>query len=151
MNLYKRINTWFKDEHNGYVPFLNNWLYFNATPYILGSVSMNMVAGDRVIKEDILGNKYKEIVLAMDFVTQYDAMGTSDINIDMIDELENFNEWIELKNTRKEFPDFGGNCKVMEIVVLTNVPSMLIDTTSNLAKYQIQIKFEYIQKANIEI
>ena len=146
MNLYKIINDWFTNE---YEPFYGNWIYFNATPYIVGTVSMNAVAGDRVIKSYITGAKLKNIILAMDFVMTYDATGTSDINIDIMKELENFNSWVEEKNKLKQFPDFGINNTINKIEVLTNVPSMLVDTTQGLAKYQIQIKFEYLDESEV--
>ena len=50
MQIYKAINEWLLN----YTP-LNNWIYFNATPVITGTVAMNMVAGDRVTKEYIDG------------------------------------------------------------------------------------------------
>lgn len=146
MNLYKIINEWFTDE---YEPFYRNWIYFNTTPYIIGAVSMNAVAGDRVIKSYITGAKLKNIILAMDFVMEYDATGTSDINIDIMEELENFNSWVEEKNKLKQFPDFGIGNTINKIEVLTNVPSMLVDTTQGLAKYQIQIKFEYLDESEV--
>ena len=149
MNLYKQINDWFTDEDSGYVPFFNNWLYFNATPYIVGTVSMNAVAGDRIVRQDVAGGKVKQLTLAMDFVYNYDPTGTSDINIDIMEELENFNVWIEQKNRLMEVPNFGAYNTVKKIEVLTNVPSMLIDTNQGLAKYQIQIRFEYNDESEV--
>ena len=143
MNLYRQVNKWFTDVVSGYKPFLNIWLYFNATPYVVGTVTMNMVSGDRIVKEYITGTKVKQLTLAMDFVTAYDLQGTSDLNMDTIDELENFCRWVEEKNKSKEFPDFGTNNIIENIKVLSNVPTMLVDTTQGLAKYQIQIQINY--------
>lgn len=149
MNLYKQVNNWFMDEQIGYIPFFNNWLYFNATPFIVGAVSFNSVPGDRVVKEYIEGTKVKELILAIDFVTQYDLEGTSDINMDIMEEVENFNKWVEDRNINKQFPDFGENNIVTSVVSLSDTPSMLVDSTQNLAKYQIQIKINYNDESEV--
>ena len=56
MNLYKQINDWLIAK---YAPF-NNWIYFNATPMFAGAVTMNSVAGQRIVKKfiDKLDAKY---------------------------------------------------------------------------------------------
>lgn len=149
MNLYKQVNKWFTDEQIGYIPFFNNWLYFNATPFVVGAVSVNSVPGDRVVKNCIEGTKVKELILALDFVTEYDLSGTSDINLDIMEEVETFNKWIEDRNINKEFPDFGQYNIVTSVESLTDTPSMLVDATQNLAKYQIQIKINYNDESEV--
>lgn len=145
MNLYKKVNEWLKQ----YEPFYNNWIYFNATPYVVGSVAMNAVSGDRIVREYITGVKAKQLTLAIDFVKEYDAVGTSDVNIDIMEELENFSSWIEQNNIVKNFPDFGEFNFVQELEVLTNVPSLLIDSTQQLAKYQIQFRINYNDESEV--
>lgn len=146
MNLYKNINEWLMTF---YTPFYNNWIYFNATPYIVGAVSMNSVPGDRVVREYITGVKVKQLTLAVDFVKEYDNSGTSDINIDIMEELEKFSSWIEHQNNLKNFPDFGETNYVQDIEVLTDVPSLLVDAVQNLGKYQIQIRINYNDESEV--
>lgn len=145
MNLYKKVNEWLKQ----YTPFYNNWIYFNATPYIVGAVAMNTVSGDRVVRTYITGIKSKQLTLAIDFVREYDANGTSDINIDMMEELENFSSWIEEQNKLENFPDFGETNFIQSLEVLTNVPSTLVDNTQQLAKYQIQFRINYNDESEV--
>ena len=67
MQIYKAINEWLLN----YTP-LNNWIYFNATPVITGTVAMNMVAGDRVTKEYIDVTKLMQCLFAIDMISEYD-------------------------------------------------------------------------------
>ena len=140
INLYRKVNEWLLD----YTPF-NHWVYFNATPIISGTVAMNMIPGDRVSKEFIDGSTQRELTFSIDMVTTYDPAGTSEVNLQAVDEILMFSSWVEEKATNKDFPDFGEDCKIDKIEVLTNVPSMLIDPTNQLAKYQFQAKITYYQ------
>lgn len=145
MNLYKKVNDWLKQ----YEPFYNNWIYFNATPYTVGAVAMNTVSGNRVVREYITGIKSKQLTFAIDFVRAYDLDGTSDINIDIMEELENFSSWVELQNKNENFPDFGEYNFIQKLEILTNVPSLLVDNTQNLAKYQIQFRINYNDESEV--
>lgn len=140
MNLYKNINDWLISE---YKP-LNNWLYFNATPMNIGAVTMNSVPGDRVIKKYVDGTCKCEIIFAIDMITEYDSQGTSDINMNALDEVINFSDWLDTVNIN-DAPDLGGDKELTKMEVLTNVPSILVDNTNMLAKYQFQCKITYTQ------
>ncbi len=139
--IYGKINKWLLE----YTP-LNNWLYFNATPIIIGTVAMNMVAGDRVTQSFIDGSKKRQVVFAIDMVTEYDGSGTSDVNMDTLAEVEAFMRWIEVQ---KNTPDFGEKCNVEKIEVLTNVPNLFINEQSQLAKYQFQTRIEYKDESEV--
>ena len=141
MNLYKQINDWLLEY-----TALNNWIYFNATPYITGVVSMSSVPGDRVKRSFINGDKEKEILFAIDMVTEYDATGTSTVNLDAIDEVSHFCEWLDEQETIKNYPQFDKNCSISKIEVLSNIPSTLINQEQMLAKYQFQVRITYLQK-----
>ena len=144
MNLYKQINDWLLQYDA-----LNNWIYFNATPIIMGTVAMNSVSGDRVIREFIDGTKEKQIIFAIDMIAQYDADGTSDVNMDALDEVNHFSAWIEQQYNDKNFPDFGEFNKIIKIEVLTNVPTLLVDSTAQLAKYQFQNRITYNDESEV--
>ena len=144
MNLYKQVNEWLLN----YEP-LNSWLYFNATPVILGTAALNSVPGDRVTKEFVDGSKEKQLIFAIDMITSYDADGTSDVNMDALDEVNHFSDWIEQQYTDDNFPDFGETNTITKIEVLTNVPSLLVDATSQLAKYQFQSRITYKDESEV--
>ena len=144
MQIYKAINEWLLN----YTP-LNNWIYFNATPVITGTVAMNMVAGDRVTKEYIDGTKQKQCVFAIDMISEYDGSGTSDVNMDALAEVESFMDWLEIQNKASNFPDFGEKCITENVEVLTNVPQLLINEQSQLAKYQFQARVNYKDESEV--
>ena len=144
MQIYKAINDWLLN----YTP-LNNWIYFNATPVITGTVAMNMVAGDRVTKEYIDGTKQKQCVFAIDMISEYDGSGTSDVNMDALAEVESFMNWLEIQNKESNFPNFGEKCITENVEVLTNVPQLLINEQSQLAKYQFQARVNYKDESEV--
>lgn len=145
MNIYEKINEWLATT---YQP-LNEWLYFNATPMIVGTVAMNSVSGDRVYKRFVDGSVQRRVVFAIDMVLSYDDAGTSDVNMNAINEVNKFSEWIEEQLSLQNVPNFGKNRTIESIEVLTNVPSLLIDNTNGLAKYQFQARIEYKDESEV--
>ncbi len=145
MNIYEKINEWLATT---YQP-LNEWLYFNATPMIVGTVAMNSVSGDRVYKRFVDGSVQRRVVFAIDMVLSYDDAGTSDVNMNAINEVNKFSEWIEEQLPLQNVPNFGKNRTIESIEVLTNVPSLLIDNTNGLAKYQFQARIEYKDESEV--
>ena len=138
MNIYAKIEDWLKL----YKP-LNNWIYFNATPDIDGTVAMNSVAGDRVIKRFVDGSKQKEVLFAIDMISLYDNTGTSDINMKNLDEVYNFIEWLELQDKEKNYPTFNDYTIINKLEVLNSTPTILINTQDMLSKYQFQVRISY--------
>lgn len=138
MNIYAKIENWLKL----YKP-LNNWIYFNATPDIDGTVAMNSVAGDRVIKRFVDGSKQKEVLFAIDMISLYDNTGTSDINMKNLDEVDNFIEWLELQDKKKNYPTFNDYTIINKLEVLNSTPTILINTQDMLSKYQFQVRISY--------
>lgn len=145
MNIYEKINEWLATT---YQP-LNEWLYFNATPMIVGTVAMNSVSGDRVYKRFVDGSVRRRVIFAIDMVLSYDDAGTSDVNMNAINEVNKFSEWIEEQLSLQNVPDFGNNKTIESIEVLTNVPSLLVDNTNGLAKYQFQARIEYKDESEV--
>ena len=145
MNIYEKINEWLATT---YQP-LNEWLYFNATPMIVGTVAMNSVSGDRVYKRFVDGSVQRRVIFAIDMVLSYDDAGTSDVNMNAINEVNKFSEWIEEQLSLQNVPNFGKNRTIESIEVLTNVPSLLIDNTNGLAKYQFQARIEYKDESEV--
>lgn len=145
MNIYEKINEWLATT---YKP-LNEWLYFNATPMIVGTVAMNSVSGDRVYKRFVDGSVQRRVIFAIDMVLSYDDAGTSDVNMNAINEVNKFSEWIEEQLSLQNVPNFGKNRTIESIEVLTNVPSLLIDNTNGLAKYQFQARIEYKDESEV--
>ena len=87
----------------------------------------------------------KELAFAIDMITSYDNSGTSDVNMEALDEVQNFSEWIDSQSIDSG-PDFGEKCTIEKIEVLTNAPTLLVDTTNQLSKYQFQVKITYTER-----
>lgn len=135
-NIYKNISDWISK----YEPINNDWIYFNLINYELGFVSLNSVSMSRILKEDVTGAKTIEFVVAVNMTKQYDN-GTSDNNIEAIQEVMNFQEWVEIQYKNKNLPKFDEEDTINNIEVLENVPNMSVDADNNIAKYMFQIKF----------
>ena len=78
-------------------------------------------------------------------ITQYDNQGTSDINMQALEEVSNFTEWLDTVPI-EDAPDFGDKRIIQKMEVLTNVPTLLVDTTNQLSKYQFQVKITYKER-----
>ena len=129
---------------------MNNWIYFNATPDIVGTVALNSIPGDSVVARFIDGSKKCEILFAIDMIREYDSMGTSEVNMEALDEVNNFIEWLDSQRQDENFPDFGNTNTVRDIQVLTNVPTVLVNTQDMLSKFQIQVKVTYIDNKEVK-
>lgn len=70
----------------------------------------------------------------------YDS-GTSLTNMENLQEVENFAEWIEAS---KSLLNFGDNSTIEAVDVLTNYPELAgVDTDNSIAKYQFQVRITY--------
>lgn len=70
----------------------------------------------------------------------YDS-GTSLTNMENLQEVENFAEWIE---ANKSLLNFGDNSTIEAVDVLTNYPELAgVDTDNSIAKYQFQVRITY--------
>ena len=138
VNKYKVISDWLTSY-----PKLYDWLYFNATQMINDNTSLNSVSGERKINEFIDGSYIAELYFSISMVKGYDSE-TSLTNIDSIFEIENFMDWIDNDDNLTNL-NFGASVNLLEIDVMQNVPTILVDKEQNLAKYQFQARIKYIQ------
>lgn len=141
-NPYEVINSWLKEN---YTP-LNDWIYFNCIPASPAAVALNSVPGDAYERKFITGAVEKSVIFSIDMVQNYDPSGTSYTNLEAMNEVLQMTEWLKLQNKDMNFPPFGEGFEISMMEILTNVPSLLIDTTSGLAKYQFQGRIVYIDR-----
>lgn len=135
-NLFKLINEWLKQ----YEP-IGSWLYFNSTPVELGTTSMNTLPSSQT-KNYIDGSKDVILLFTINMVKSYDE-GTSDINMDALDEVCQFTDWIREQNDNLNYPVFGDNINVTKVEVLSTVPSLAINQTAQLAQYSFNARLIY--------
>lgn len=142
INPYSIIDEYLKTQ---YTP-LNSWLYFNATPMNPMSVSMNSVPGDAYERKFISGAVERSVIFSIDMIQYYDQSGASTVNMDAMDEVLNLTQWLALQDKEKNYPVMGERIEVSKMEILTNVPSLLVDTVAGLAKYQFQGRIIYIDR-----
>jgi hypothetical protein len=73
-------------------------------------------------------------------------------NLDTAFEARQVAEWIEEQNDARNYPDFGEDCTIDDMVVGTNEPNVNgVDRsiTPALAKYSISIKIDYIDYSKV--
>lgn len=99
MNKYQLINDWLKN----YEPLLDVWIDFNAVNNSEeGAVSLNSVPSERIISKYIDGTTRREVLFMVAMMKFYDS-GTSLTNMENLQEVENFAEWIEANKSLFEF------------------------------------------------
>ena len=119
-------------------------LSFETIEMNLGARALVPNYGDFLVKQDVLGNKYKEYTFA--FVgcelIDYGTSATNENNMNLFDE---FNEWIEEQERNKNYPDFGATeYKLEPLQNMANIAQY--DEASQLAKYMLLCKISYTEK-----
>lgn len=60
---------------------------------------------------------------------------------------QEFMDWIEEQNRKKNYPDFGKQCQIKKIENLQNMPNLAtVDWKNALAQYQIPCRVVYFEK-----
>ena len=142
INKYNEIIEWFKQ----YTP-LHTWIYFNAFPVEPDTVSVSNVPNERELDSFIDGSRRIELPFTLSLAKEFD-IGTSDINLEAMEEFENINEWVENQNAIRNFPDFGNNVLMEKVEVLETSPAVSVDNQNQIAKYQGQFKITYLERRN---
>lgn len=123
-------------------PQLYGWLFFNTIQSSVGETSL-MTDSINVLDNYIDNTKRKEYLFAIMMMKPYDT-GTSDNNIDVLAETQNFIKWIDEQDELKNYPDWV-NCLIKEISVLSEMPILSVDQDTNVAQYMIQLRIEYVE------
>lgn len=124
----------------------DNYLYFESADAYPGVRTIVPQVGDYLNKTDILGNKYKTYSFVFIGYEQIDT-GTSNINIENMQLMDSFNEWLELKAEFQDFPDFGELCSEYEIQPLQNMANLSMISDDGLAKYMLGVKINYKEES----
>lgn len=139
VNKYKKITEWLQE----YVP-LHTWIFFNVLPAEPDAVTVNSVQNERVLEEYIDGSKRVEFLFAVALAKEFDT-GTSENNLDALQEFEEISAWVETQNDLRNFPNFGNSINIEKVEVLETVPSVSVDNQNQIAKYQGQFKITYVE------
>lgn len=125
-------------------PGLQSFLYFNSMVDQIGNTAVQTVYGETWEKKFVRGHGIKQWDFAVVKIAQADT-GTSDINADETQAVQDFMDWIDAQNKAKNFPDFDG-CEILSIENLQNMPNFAgIDNNEGTAKYMFQCRVRYYQ------
>lgn len=138
---YQRITEWIQDYS-----LLFSWIFFNVVPSEPDNLTVNSVQNERELEKFIDGSRRVEFLFALDLTKEFDT-GTSDNNLEAIQEFEGIATWVESQNKLKNFPDFGENIFIESVEVLETTPSVTVDNQNQVAKYQGQFKITYIERS----
>lgn len=125
-------------------PGLQSFLYFNSMVDQIGNTAVQTVYGETWEKKYVRGHGIKQWDFAVVKIAQADT-GTSDINADETQAVQDFMDWIDAQNKSQNFPVFDG-CKILSIENLQNMPNFAgIDNNEGAAKYMFQCRVRYYE------
>ena len=110
------------------------------------TMSVNSVGTGRLIEEFVDGTRECEFLFSISLQKKYDAGGTTNTNLEAIQEFENISKWVEEKNRDQEFPAFADNELIEKVEVMTSAPTMTVDENNKVAKYLGQFKITYMEE-----
>lgn len=140
-NKYLAIINWI----NGYRP-LNEWTFFNVVLDKANTMSVNSVGTGRFIEEYVDGARLCEFLFSISLQKKFDAGGTTNTNVEAIQEFENLAKWVEEKNDNQEFPEFADNEIIEKVEVMDSAPTMTTFEDDKVAKYLGQFKITYMEE-----
>ena len=120
----------------------DNYLYFESTSAYPGVRTLVPNFGDYVRSTDILGNKYKSYTFVFIGYEQID-IGTSDVNVNNMEIMDEFNNWLETQARLENYPDFGIKCSEYDIIPLQNMANVATIEEDGLAKYMLAARIDY--------
>ncbi|MCL2311165.1 MAG: hypothetical protein FWC41_01560 [Firmicutes bacterium] len=127
-------------------PLLTDTLKFDFLGADNNSCSISPIPEDTTIKTYIDGTKVKQYSFALQ--SSFSVSENTDmINIENMKVLRSWQDWLSEQNGIKNFPDFGENCEIYKLEVLSN-PQMSQFFENGIATYQFFLRLEYIEYKN---
>ena len=137
MNKYEQLALWLSNYTQ-----INTWLHFNVVRMESGGFSLQSVPGNTIVAEYNDGSCERELIFAISMVQLYDAEQSTN-NLDAMQEVESFEQWISEQTV---LPNFGDNVTINSIEILDHVPSLSVDNENSLCNYLFQCKVVYLEQ-----
>lgn len=119
-------------------------LYFNSIVERTGDIAVETVYGETWEKRYIGVHGIKNFDFAVVKVAPA-STGTSDVNADEVQAVQDFMDWIKQQNKAGNLPQFEG-CEMISIQNLQNMPNFAgINQDENTAKYMFQCRVRYYE------
>lgn len=121
-------------------------LNFNVSPGEEGNISFLTNYSDKIRKKYIRVGFEKEYGFTI-VITRTFSDGTDDLNLDAMNFAQEFMDWIDEQDKKKNYPDFGDKCQIKKIENLQNMPNLAsVDWENMIAQYMLQCRVIYFEK-----
>lgn len=135
----------------------NNPLFFNFIHGKEDNKQIITLANEKILNRTYInGDILKQYTFTLiDFKSvTYNAIvkepGYPDDNVDDMASVQDIIDWVAEQNEIRNYPNFGSDCMIEEMRVLTDNPNLNgVDTNTSppLAKYSMSIQIDYIDKS----
>lgn len=121
-------------------------LNFNVSPGEEENISFLTNYSDKIRKKYIRVGSEKEYGFTI-VITRTFSDGTDDLNLDAMNFAQEFMDWIDDQDKKKNYPDFGNKCQIKKIENLQNMPNLAsVDWENMIAQYMLQCRVIYFEK-----
>lgn len=124
------------------VEIAGNVLNFNFSAESQNSVALVTNYSDRIVKRFVTGDMQKRYGFTIIIVQEY-ALNDDDQNLRAMNFAQEFMDWIEERNRKRIFPDFGARCQIEKMQNLQNMPNLSVNTKAGLARYMLRCEILY--------
>ncbi len=140
MTIHDSVKAYFEPKVQ---ELAGNILSFNFSPESDDSFALVTNYAGKVIKEYINGDKEKTYGFAIVIVKSYSTDG-DDLNLQCMNFVQQFMEWLESQEREKKYPVFPENCKIEKMEVLQNMPNLAgVNAEEGWARYMVQCQITY--------
>lgn len=136
-NKHKAIYEWLAD-----CPLLTDTLLFDFLNERQGSVGLSPTATDKYVRQYQHGNGIKQYLFELQAMFAV-SDSTDDTNIDNMELMDTWRDWIEAQQAAGNFPDFGSECSGYQLACLDNMPTMAMRYDNGFAKYRFPATVQY--------
>lgn len=140
MTIHDSVKVYFEPKVQ---ELAGNILNFNFSPESDDSFALVTNYAGKVGKEYINGDKEKAYGFAIVIVKSYSTDG-DDLNLQCMNFVQKFMEWLEEQERKKNYPVFPQNCKIHKMEVLQNMPNLAgVNAEEGWARYMVQCQILY--------
>lgn len=99
---------------------------------------------DYVVYEDITGSKIRHLTFSVSNYRHLSNLPNTKDNLNNMEEVQKFLDWIDTQNKEKNYPEFPDNCTIEYVKNLNNIPTTT-GMNNNIARFYSQIQIRYIE------
>lgn len=120
-------------------------LNFNYSQEEPDAVALITNYSDKVRKKYVRAAE-KEYGFSIVITKPFSSYGDN-LNLEAMNFVQAFMDWLETQNRKKIYPAFPDNCQIKKMEVLQNMPNLAgINDEEQLARYMVQCRLIYFEK-----